>query len=44
MNPLELEFAADFLIYFLKHSGVAVIVATPAIFFLIFCPPSKWRN
>ena len=42
MNPLELEFAADFLIYFMKHSGLALLIATPAVIFLIF--NLKWRH
>ena len=34
----------DFLIYFLERNGLALIVAAPAVAFLIFNPPSKWRQ
>lgn len=35
---------ADFLIFFMERNGVALIVATPAIAFVFFHPPSKWRQ
>ncbi len=35
---------ADFLIYFLEHNGAALAIAAPAVVFLIFNPPSKWRQ
>lgn len=43
MNPLELEIAADFLIYFMKGNGLAILIAVPAVAFLIFTP-SNWRD
>ena len=36
--------AADFLIYFMEQNGVALIIATPAVLFLIFLPPRKRRD
>ncbi len=44
MNPLEAEFFADFLIFFLERNAIALMIAVPAIAYLIFNPPSKWRN
>ena len=35
MNPLQLEIFAHFVLYFLKHGGIAVLIAAPAIAFLI---------
>lgn len=35
---------ADFLIYFLERNGLALIIATPAVMFLIFNPPNKWGS
>lgn len=34
----------DFLIYFFERNGLALIIATPAIMFIIFNPPNKWKS
>ncbi len=35
---------ADFLIFFMERNGLALAIATPALAFLFFNPPSKWRQ
>lgn len=35
---------ADFLLYFLRHNGVALMIAAPAIIYLFLNPPRNWRD
>ena len=39
-----MEALADFLIYFMAHNGVALMIATPAIVYLIINPPKHWKD
>jgi len=35
---------ADFLTYFMAHNAVALMIATPAVVYLILNPPSNWKD